>query len=165
MKHTDFAIGTIFYTCTGQQWRCTDVGTRTILAIELKPDLAESWFNGPPYAVAEVPFDECDIEGAYRNEEESIREAIEAADKSDHPGFPLEVVKTMIKARHSADTRGYPRSGLLRIDRQDTRGNRLHPYAVVRDGDQWLILTYLPYSGEFQKIAESDFVHLRQAAK
>lgn len=113
--------------------------------------------------MAEVPFDECDIEGAYRNEEESIREAIEASDKSDHPGFPLEVVEMMMKAHHSADTRAYPRSGLLRFDRLDARGNRLHPYAVARDGDQWLILTYLHYSGEFQKIAESDFVHLRHA--
>ena len=45
MNHSDFAVGTIFYTCTGQRWRCTDLGTRTILAIELKPDLAEAYYG------------------------------------------------------------------------------------------------------------------------
>ena len=165
MKHADFVIGTLFHTCTGQHWRCTDVGTRTILAIELKPDLDDSWFNGPPYAVAEIPFDEHDIARAYRSEDEAIREAIEEDDNSDHPGFPSDVMTTMMHARFSADTRAYPRMRLLRSDRLDTSGNQLHPYAVTRDGDRWIILTYLPYSGEFQQIAESDFILLPYAAK
>ena len=74
MKHDEFSIGTEFMTDTGQ-WRCTDVGTRTIAAIKISAvqvtHLAEdgqltselvsddpSWFNGPPYAVAEFVFDE-----------------------------------------------------------------------------------------------------------
>jgi hypothetical protein len=77
MKHSDFQIGGEFTTPTGR-WRCTDVGTRTIVAIRI--DLVETrtildgrpvrryltqeeaelegWFNGPPYALAEVVFDE-----------------------------------------------------------------------------------------------------------
>jgi hypothetical protein len=80
MKHTDFKIGDVF-NCNGRQWRCTDIGTRTIVAIRIDsvkvasnaPEVrralttteaeAEGWFNGPPYAVAEVVFDEDDIEG------------------------------------------------------------------------------------------------------
>lgn len=61
MRHVDFRIDLEFFTATGR-WRCTDVGTRVIVAIRLAaPDV--SWYNGPPYAVAEVVFDEYDLEG------------------------------------------------------------------------------------------------------
>ncbi len=61
MTKDDFQIGLEFYTATGK-WRCTDIGTRSIAAIKLdKTD--ESWYNGPPYAVAESVFDEYDQDG------------------------------------------------------------------------------------------------------
>jgi hypothetical protein len=78
MRHEDFAIGKPFR-CGGKQWRCTDVGTRVVVAIRVdevgvagvdgKRTLdqheaeADGWFNGPPYAVAETVFDEHDQEG------------------------------------------------------------------------------------------------------
>jgi hypothetical protein len=80
MKHGDFRIGGEFR-CGGRQWRCTDIGTRTIIAILLdevkvgsdRPEgrrtldrakaEAEGWFNGPPYAVGESVFDEYDQKG------------------------------------------------------------------------------------------------------
>ena len=45
-------------------WRCTDVGTWVIVAIRIDdhPD-DTSWYNGPPYAVAEHTFDEYDQQG------------------------------------------------------------------------------------------------------
>jgi hypothetical protein len=86
MQHAEFKIGEEFW-CGGWQWRCTDIGTRTIVAIRIdrvevggKPAPAqagvperrrvlsraeaeaEGWLNGPPYAVAESVFDEYDIE-------------------------------------------------------------------------------------------------------
>ena len=61
MEHREFSIGLEFFTASGR-WRCTDVGTRVIVAIRLNaPD--ESWYNGPPYAVLESVFDEYDFEG------------------------------------------------------------------------------------------------------
>jgi len=87
MKHPDFKIGAEFW-CGGRQWRCTDVGTRTIAAIRLdeveigskKSALrrrlsrteaeAEGWFNGPPYAVNESVFDEYDMENCAPRPEE-----------------------------------------------------------------------------------------------
>jgi hypothetical protein len=75
LKHADFKIGREFW-CAGKRWRCTDIGTRTIVAIRVDqvelgsnvPKLrrtlcgakaeAEGWFRGPPYAVAENVFDE-----------------------------------------------------------------------------------------------------------
>jgi hypothetical protein len=80
MKHSDFQIGAEFW-CGGRQWRCTDIGTRTIIAIRVDsvevgsnaPELrrtltraeaeAEGWLNGPPYAVLERVFDEYDQDG------------------------------------------------------------------------------------------------------
>ena len=61
MRHDEFYTGLEFHTATGR-WRCTDVGTRVIVAIELDaPD--PSWYDGPPYPVPESVFDEYDLEG------------------------------------------------------------------------------------------------------
>lgn len=62
MKHSDFIIGGMFWS-DGCRWRCTDIGTRVITAFRLDHDDDPSWYNGPPYAVAEIVFDEDDIEG------------------------------------------------------------------------------------------------------
>jgi hypothetical protein len=85
MKHSEFEIGKTFI-CGGRTWRCTDIGTRTIIGIclddhqivssssdqSIPPKTqtlsraeaeAEGWFHGPPYAVNESVFDEYDIGG------------------------------------------------------------------------------------------------------
>lgn len=74
MKHSDFKIGTEFI-CGGRPWRCTDVGTRTIVAIMIQLPRSilrdgrkvttndPSYFNGPPYSVPEKSFDEYEIPG------------------------------------------------------------------------------------------------------
>ena len=77
MNYSDFNIGLEFATATGQ-WRCTDIGTRTIIAINISDKTvltvddgltrnqkidASSWLNGPPYAVVEHVFDENDLGG------------------------------------------------------------------------------------------------------
>ena len=61
MKKEDFWIGLEFYTATGK-WRCTDIGTRVIVAIKLDQDDPRN-YNGPPYSIVEHVFDEYDIEG------------------------------------------------------------------------------------------------------
>ncbi len=70
MKHSDFLIGRDFQ-CGPRRWRCTDIGTRVIIAVMLdhnKDD--QSWYNGPPYALLETVFDEYDLPGccAYDNQ-------------------------------------------------------------------------------------------------
>ena len=89
MKYSDFHIGTEFFTATGK-WRCTDVGTRVIVAISLEPremvrvhytedrERHEERFIsndphdllGPPYGVVEQVFDEYDLEGCHATAEE-----------------------------------------------------------------------------------------------
>ena len=61
MRHDSFQIGTQFH-CSDRNWRCTDVGTRVIVAFALDHEDDTSWYKGPPYAVAEVVFDEYDLE-------------------------------------------------------------------------------------------------------
>ena len=89
MKHSDFYIGKEFFTGSGK-WRCTDVGTRVIVAISLEPrNMVRSWREGsdwreerflshdpgdligPPFAVAEHVFGEYDIEGCYESADEA----------------------------------------------------------------------------------------------
>lgn len=75
MRHGEFKVG-IEFRCAGRLWRCTDVGTRVIVAISLEPHEVTSlvagqeqrhttndpsWLSGPPYAVVEQVFDETDI--------------------------------------------------------------------------------------------------------
>ena len=82
MRHSDFHIRVEFW-CGGKRWRCTDVGSRVIVAISLEPhEIADyapsddgvspgkleyrltddpSWLFGPPYAVVERVFDEYDL--------------------------------------------------------------------------------------------------------
>ncbi len=71
-----FWIGCEFR-CGDRLYRCTDVGTRTLIAICIDPvdfngtegprrlSRAEAerqgWFNGPPFASAELVFDEYDL--------------------------------------------------------------------------------------------------------
>ena len=87
MERSQFKIGGTFW-CAGRTWRCTDIGTRTIVAIRVDsvevgsnmPEHrrtvsrteaeAEGWFNGPPYAVAETVFDEDDQGGCTPEPEE-----------------------------------------------------------------------------------------------
>jgi hypothetical protein len=47
-----------------REFRVTDIGTRTIVAVQItKKEKADpSWLNGPPYAIAELVFDEDDFE-------------------------------------------------------------------------------------------------------
>ena len=60
MQLGDFKIG-LEFTMSGERWRCTDVGTRVAVAIRLDRDLGPSWYEGPPYAVAEHVIDEHDM--------------------------------------------------------------------------------------------------------
>lgn len=68
MMKEEFTIDREFFTHTGK-WRCTDVGTRVIVAVKLDQQ-DESWYNGPPYAVAEIVFDEYDMEACALNPDE-----------------------------------------------------------------------------------------------
>lgn len=63
MNHSEFSVGTEF-TCGDHRWRCTDVGARVVIAIEIDSHHDDpSWLKGPPFAIAEHVFDENDQKG------------------------------------------------------------------------------------------------------
>ncbi|CAE6793501.1 hypothetical protein R70006_04960 [Paraburkholderia domus] len=162
MKLSDFAIGTEFETSTGQRWRCTDVGSRTILAIEVKPDLDESWLTGPPYIVDEIPFDQRDMSGAFRTVSEAVDDSLQ---HSAHPNFPNEVVSVFARARLTKDAIAYPRKKLLRVDRVSASGVIFHPYGVEKEGATWAVLVFELFARTYHRMSESEFVHLRPATE
>jgi hypothetical protein len=61
MKHSDFKIGRRFV-MSGQLYLCTDIGTRTIVAVGITRKEIEnpSWLHGPPYGIPEYVIDEND---------------------------------------------------------------------------------------------------------
>lgn len=69
VKHTDFKVGESFWICS-KEWRCTDIGYRTVVAIKIEVGRDPSWYSGPPYAVVETVFDEDDIEICFTTEAE-----------------------------------------------------------------------------------------------
>lgn len=60
MKLGEFSIG-LEFTMSDARWRCTDVGTRCVVAIKLDHPEDPSWYKGPPYGVAEYVIDEYDL--------------------------------------------------------------------------------------------------------
>jgi len=70
MKHSEFKIGLEFW-MSGSKWRCTDIGTRTIIAI--KANMFDDSFDEerPPYSVAEHVLDEYDLPACAINREDS----------------------------------------------------------------------------------------------
>ena len=82
MDRASFHIGLEFWS-DGRRYRCTDVGSRVVVAIRVdcaqimtfeagshttrqisgEQADAEGWFSGPPYGVVERVFDEDDLEG------------------------------------------------------------------------------------------------------
>ncbi len=61
MKKDEFHIGQEFYTAAGK-WRCTDIGARVVVAIQLDQEDQRN-YTGPPYSIPEHVFDENDMGG------------------------------------------------------------------------------------------------------
>lgn len=73
MKHSDFKVGESFWTTNDWRWLCTDKGARVIVAIHIDEEHDSSWLKGPPYALAEIVFDENDMLGCHEDQENNSR--------------------------------------------------------------------------------------------
>lgn len=164
MKLSDFHIGLKFFAGAGFRWRCTDIGSRTVLAIRLTGRTPE-WLAGPPYIVDEVVFDECGMERCYLTQEDAILAAKYEHESSGHPGYSSEAVGIMIEAEFGEETGDYPNPRVLRFDRRRADGEIIHPYAARRDGQDWSILVHLPFLSVFEEIPEADFIAMPIASK
>ncbi|WP_445147376.1 hypothetical protein [Dyella sp. Tek66A03] len=160
MKLADFHIGLEFVASAGFRWRCTDVGTRTILAVQLDRDNPD-WYQGPPYIAKEVVFDEKDIERCHLTNADALEAAIDKHKTAGHSGYPAEAVRRMMEARHA---HRYPHEGVLRFDRRRPDGEILHPYAGRKEGSAWIVDLYLPFQNTYDVMAEQDFIALPRAS-
>jgi hypothetical protein len=155
MKPSDFHIG-LEFACGPFEWRCTDVGTRTVVAIRLVED-DPIWYEGPPYMVDEVVLDEDALEDAYPNQTEQIRARVKDA-QNGHPGYPGDTIFKLMRDGRSGER--YPRQRLLEFDRIRADGELLHPYGARRvggDDSLWDIKIYLPFTQERIEIGELEF--------
>ncbi|MEW9581385.1 hypothetical protein [Paraburkholderia sp. DGU8] len=159
MKRSDFHIGLEFRGLAGFRWRCTDVGMRTIVAVQLDHD-DPNWYKGPPYIAKEVVFDEKAIQDCHLTDEDAITAALHEADTSGHPGFPHEVVMRMTKARFEHPDQRYPHNGVLRFDRLRSDGEIVHPYAARKDNQEWIVQLYVLFPQSFSEMSERDFISL-----
>lgn len=159
INHSDFRIGLEFVGNSGFRWRCTDVGTRTVLAICLN-HASPNWYLGPPYIAKEVVFDEEEIVRCYLTEQEAIWAALREGAATPHPGYPAEAVKRMMAAQRAHP---YPHEGVLRFDRCRPDGEILHPYAGRQQQGAWMIDVYLPFQNVYDAIAEDDFIAFPRA--
>jgi hypothetical protein len=57
LKHSEFKVGNIF-AYHDDEWRITDVGARTVVAIKLSYEKRNEQLDGPPYQGTEVVFSE-----------------------------------------------------------------------------------------------------------
>lgn len=155
MKYCDFSIGLEFMSLGGLRYRCTDIGTRTILAISLDVDNPKL-LQGPPYMQNEKVFDEVAMAQCFLTHQDAILKA-SLASKSNHPGFSTKAMRIMMDK--SDDYFRYPHKNLLRQDRVYDN-DVAHPYSVYQDEHGWKINCYLILKDEPIVIAESDFLEL-----
>jgi hypothetical protein len=160
MKHSEFYIGLEFLGAAGYQWRCTDVGTRTITAIQMT-DVTEEWLAGPPYMVTEEVFDEKELEHCHMTTKDAI---LSAREDKYHPGFSNDSVNKMMKESFELyKGRKYLRKNLLRYDRLNDNGEILHPYSAFIKEEEWIIRVYSLYSDQYLTMPENDFLKLKLA--
>jgi hypothetical protein len=161
MKHADFRIGEEFTMSTGQVWRCTDIGSRTISAIDLTHGDDESWYVGPPYALQEIVFDEHDMHACYRDIEEAIARSNK---KSAHPNFSSDAVFKMMDHKLSGKKK-YPNDRLLNGDRVSSHGDVLHPYAADMINKKWEVLYYDIFKETYGSMPDGEFVKLARSTE
>jgi hypothetical protein len=155
MKPSDFHIG-LEFACGPFEWRCTDVGMRTVVAIRLVED-DPVWYEGPPYMVDEVVLDEKELEDAYPSQTEQIRASMRETDGG-HPGYPSDIVFKLLREGRIGDK--YPRRRFLNFDRIRADGELLHPYGARRaqgESSPWIIKVYLPFTQERIEVGEVEF--------
>ncbi|HDR9260221.1 hypothetical protein WT66_01030 [Burkholderia stagnalis] len=156
MDLADFHIGLEFVEGPFR-WRCTDVGSRTVIAIRLV-ERDPNWYQGPPYMVEEVVLSEERLGDCHLTVEQHIEAAIVEADTLGHPGYPNDAVRRMREARHKSSD--YPHKRIFGFDRVRDDGEIVHPYAAHKAMDDWMVSFYLPFSQDWGEMPESKFITL-----
>lgn len=169
MKINDFKIGHTFYGSGNFLWLCTDIGTRTVTAIFLDPKKEDVWFQGPPYDVNEIVFNEIDMSHCYTG---SIFDgiALNLDRNSLHPHFnsndSFKMIRQAIadKKENHLKIFGY-KPAILKRDRVTPDYRILHPYSRYIDNNVWFIRVYDIFNCTFEDILEDTFIHYPAAQR
>ncbi|TXC79090.1 hypothetical protein [Paraburkholderia azotifigens] len=159
MKLSEFHIGLEFLDPCGLRCRCTDIGKRTVIAIYLDRD-HPVWYQGPPYIVREMVFDETYIENSYPDQLALLEGRLAQARNSAHPGFSASnFVRIVDESERDGDI--YPNREVLRFDRVGSDGEILHPYSARRtDDDTWTVRIFLLFPQSYAEMPEREFIRL-----
>lgn len=155
MKISDFYPGLVFNSAGGFEYRCTDVGSRTILAVLLS-GVDPVFVQGPPYIQREEVFAEHELKQCFLNLADAL---VHGSEPSAHPGFSTDEVKTMFKGRSSPEMLTYSRRNLLKADR-DLADDVAHPFSITRT-DNGIRVHYLTLKSKtFLEMGEIEFAKL-----
>jgi hypothetical protein len=159
VKLADFRLGLEFIGPTGLKWRCTDIGTRTVAAINLVHE-DPAWYRGPPYIIREVVLDEKDMEACHRDIDELLAERHEKTPASYLPRCVSEDFFQLLQ-EDSGPLARYPNRRLLRFDRLRGDGEVLHPYSARQaHNGEWLLQILLTLPRTYIEMREADFILL-----
>ncbi|WP_176053211.1 hypothetical protein [Paraburkholderia caribensis] len=159
MKLDDFLVGLEFRGPSGALFRCTDIGTRMVAAIELDHE-EPAWYQGPPYIVPELVFDERDIAQCHHDLVDLINDRLAEATTSAHPNFSGDDFFRMVEEANASSV-PYPNQRVLRFDRVRSDGEILHPYAGKQSADgSWLVQIFLLFPRTYIEMPELEFIGL-----
>lgn len=155
MEISDFYPGLVFNSAGGFEYRCTDVGTRTVLAVLLS-GVDPIFVQGPPYIQTEEVFAEHELNQCFLSLADAL---VQAGEPSAHPGFSTDEVKTMLEGRCSPEMLTYSRKNLLKADR-DLADDVAHPFSITRT-EQGIRVRYLALKSKtFLEMGEVEFAKL-----
>jgi hypothetical protein len=134
MKPSDFKIGLEFW-MSGSRWRCTDVGSRVVVALKLDQYDDHSWYNGPPYKVAEHSLDEYDLMACSLREGEgnSYPEILDKDERDAMTGIAFRIYQERFQPQHV-----YLELTGFRID-LDVRTDSIKPRVTARFPLAWAL--------------------------
>ncbi|MBD8088468.1 hypothetical protein IFT48_00490 [Pseudomonas fluorescens] len=156
MDISQFYIGLVFNSGGGFEYRCTDVGTRTVLAVLLS-GIDPVFVEGPPYIQTEEVFSEHSLKRCFLTVADALVHTQEA--DAHHPGFTTEEVKRMMAARFAPEIQSYPRKNLLKANR-DLESDVAHPYAISHE-ESGIVVHYLTLkTKQFETMEEVKFARL-----
>ncbi|AXH60250.1 hypothetical protein [Pseudomonas amygdali] len=155
MEISEFYPGLVFNSAGGFEYRCTDVGSRTVLAVLLS-GVDPVFVQGPPYIQTEEVFAEHELKQCFLSLADAL---VQASEPSAHPGFSTDEVKTMIEGRSSPEMLTYSRRNILKADR-DLADDVAHPFSISRT-DKGIRVRYLTLKSKvFLEMSEIEFAKL-----
>lgn len=171
MKLEEFEIGKPFFYLAGQQFLCTDIGTRAVFGIpfpheEFQPleiKTQEFWMKGPPYMVEEEAFNERKMEQCYLSIADFLKERMKNKPTAYKNSFSSkETSEFMGEIKNSQFYRNNPYRVELMKHMRTSNNETLYPYGFNKNDnpefDEILFLNM--HNRKFDKMLISDWIKL-----